>query len=201
MAHWGWYWRVKKKHVARKICSKMTSIDSFKLLKNDNTGFSVQPLEVHAIRTENQLTVTYRKRKDYSYIIPIEKQACHYGGFRYFFKCPLCQQRMRFLYFAEKSIFLCRKCLNLGYATQLMRPTTRYNHKSKKIENVLVSRGGGLYKRPKRMSQPQFEQLRKEYFYYDAKSHQELNKELRKWYGPRIEPELDRFFDYVPKKP
>ena len=33
MTHWGWYWNVKKKHIAKKLCSNLRSIDSFKIQK------------------------------------------------------------------------------------------------------------------------------------------------------------------------
>lgn len=202
LTHWGWYWNIKKKHRRRKLCSTKVIIDSFKILQAYNTvGFSVSPLDVMAARFDDHLTVTFRKRKKHTYIIPIDKQPCNYGGFRYFFRCPLCDTRMRFLYFGEQSVFLCRKCLNLSYDTQLMRPTRRYSHKSKKIEDLLTSKGGSLYTKPKNMHKKRYEKLQKLHTYFEAKWHAEGNKELRLWYGPKIEPELDKFFDYVPEKP
>lgn len=115
MAHWGWYWKVKEKHVKRVLCSTLARIDSFALYKggvkeNSIVGFTVQPLQVRAEAHPSHLKITYRNRKNHSYTISIEKLPCNYGGLRFFFKCPLCQKRMRFLYLGQQSVFLCRQC-------------------------------------------------------------------------------------------
>jgi len=39
---------------------------------------------------------------------------CHYGGVRYWFECPRCEERVAKLY-EEKDDFYCRKCLDLEY--------------------------------------------------------------------------------------
>jgi hypothetical protein len=198
MAHWGWYWKIKKKHIPRKLCSQLPSIDSFKLYKNTTiAGFTVQPLDVKAKPAADHLKITYRKHKDHVYIIPIEKQTCNYGGFRSYFKCPLCYKRMRFLYLAEHSIFLCRKCLNLSYLSQRLRPTHRYSNMSKKIKEQIENKGGDLYKKPCGMQNTNYQKLRNKHFYYESKSNQATNQDLREWYGAKIEPYLDDFFDYV----
>ncbi len=200
MTHWGWYWKVKKKHCARKICSNLLSIDAFKLYKgNTMTGFGVSPLDIRADARPDHLKITYRKRKEHSYTIPIDKLPCNYGGFRYFFKCPLCEKRMRFLYFAEQSLFICRGCLNLGYNSQRLRPTKRYDYMSEKVKKLVQSKGGDLkgYKKPSRMHKETYDMLRSKEFYYESKSHQALNTELRQWFGAKAEPYLDEFFDYA----
>ncbi len=200
MAHWGWYWKVKQKHIPRIICTKLPTIDSFKLAQHIKAmvGFSVQPLGVKAIFQGNILKITYRKHKDYSYIIPIDKQPCNYGGFRYFFKCPLCQRRMRILYFAQQSIFLCRKCLNLSYETQCLRPTKRYEYMSQKVKDSMKDKQGNLElsKKPPRMHKGKYQKLKDKQFDYECKSHEALCQELRLWHGVKIEPFLDDFFDY-----
>lgn len=91
MAHWGWYWKVKKKHVKRVLCSTMARIDSFALYKGGAkecsiVGFTVQPLEVKAEAYPSHLKITYRNRKEHSYTIAIDKLPCNYGGLRCFFK-------------------------------------------------------------------------------------------------------------------
>lgn len=203
MAHWGWFWKLKKKHQARTLCSKLTSIDSFKLLKNDAfAGFIVQPMDIKANLQKYELRITYRKRKEHSYIIPIDKQPCNFGGFRYFFRCPLCQCRMRMLYLTDKSIFLCRQCLNLSYKSQLLRPTRRYDYMNEKITNVIEKQGGDTsWNKPKRMHTKTYERLRSLHHYYEHMSHNATNKELRAWYGAKMEPHLDGYFDYTPEKP
>ncbi|MCK4264764.1 hypothetical protein KAW80_00215 [Candidatus Babeliales bacterium] len=128
MTHWGWYWKVKKKHNSRNLCSDLLQIDSFKFFKeNTILNFKVSPLEVKAKATPNNLEVSYRNHKNCSYSIGVEKLPCNYGGFRYFFKCPLYLKRMQILYLAEQSVFLCGKCLNLTYEIQQKRSSKRYD--------------------------------------------------------------------------
>lgn len=197
MTHWGWFWSVKNKHIPRTSCAKLTSIDSFKLLSDKSTGFSVQPLDIKAVSKDDSLQVTYRNHKASTYTIPVDKLPCNYGGFRYFFKCPLCQSRMRLLYLAQNSIFLCRKCLNLGYDSQRLRTSNRYNYMNRKIKEQVKAKGGDLdlNQRPRGMHQGTFQKLISRQLHYDIKFRQALNQELREWYGVKAEPYLDQFFD------
>lgn len=201
MTHWGWYWKVKKQHVARKLCSSFAAIDSFKLYQKNNiiAGFIVEPLAITVEAYSSHLKITYRKRKEYSYTIPVERISCNYGGFRSYFRCPLCEKRMRILYFAEQSIFLCRMCLNLSYNSQRLRTSRRYGHISDQIKAFVREKGGDLdqYKKPPRMHNTSYDKLRQKQCYYESKFHQALNNELRKWYGERVEPYIDKYFDYV----
>lgn len=142
MNHWGLYWKVKQKHIPRTICSKLLQIDSFNLFKtNELAGFRIEPLKINAKRIEDHLIITYRKNKKHAYSISIDKRPCNYGGYRCYFKCPLCQTRMRILYLEENSMFLCRKCLNLAYQSQQMRPTKRYEYMSDKIKKFIENKG------------------------------------------------------------
>lgn len=203
MTHWGWFWSVKnKKHIARKLCSSFVSIDSFKVFKNsENTGFTVVPLQVRAEPGPGYLKITYRNHKNSTYNIPVEKQPCNYGGFRYFFKCPLCQGRMRMLYFAQNSVFLCRKCLNLSYESQCRRPAMRYAYMSDKIKSHIKDRGGDIdyYKKPPRMHQSTYQRLKELRTYYECKSDEALNQDARSWFGEKAEAYLEDV--YVPDKP
>ena len=84
---------------------------------------------------------------------------------------------MRILYFAENSVFLCRKCLNLGYPSQRLRPTERYLYMSSKIKK----------QRPRYIHQKTFEALQNKQHHYDIKYDRALNQELWLWYGERVE--------------
>jgi hypothetical protein len=99
--------------------------------------------------------------------------------------------------FTLHSIFLCRKCLNLSYLSQRLRPTHRYSNMSKKIKEQIENKGGDLYKKPCGMQNTNYQKLRNKHFYYESKSNQATNQDLREWYGAKIEPYLDDFFDYV----
>lgn len=198
--HWGWYWKVKKKHLPKTLCSKLSALDASMVFKrSDFSWFRVEPMGIKARLVDDAFEVTYGKQKNKAYKIKIDKQSCNYGGYRYYFRCPLCQRRMRLLYLAQNSMLLCRKCLNLSYKTQRLRPTLRYDHMSNKIKTAIKSRGGDLdhYKKPPRMHNTNYNRLRNKQFYYESKSHQALNNELRAWYGARVEPYIDEYFDYV----
>src|SRR3990167_6791849 len=161
MAHWGWWWKVKNKaHIPKKLCSNMIKIDSFVIYKKGIThGFQVAPLDIKAMPMLNHLVIIYRNQKKNPYQIPVEKIPCNYGGIRCYFKCPLCNKRMRILYLAENSIFLCRKCLNLGYITQRWRPSIRTMIKHSEMKRQIKNLGGDLdiNKKPPRMRTSTFE--------------------------------------------
>lgn len=108
MTHWGWYWRVKKKHLRKTLCSNLACLDSFEIFKKKFIGFSVKNDDWKTIvkLTEAGFEVTNEGR---NYLVPVEKQSCYFGGFRYFFRCPknTCHRRMRKLCH-YKGYFLCR---------------------------------------------------------------------------------------------
>lgn len=203
MAHWGWYWKVKEKHVGRKLCSQLPSIDSFKLLTSKQFHeFNVEPLRVRATLAGDHLKIRYRNNTHIAYTISIDRVPCNYGGYRYYFKCPLCQSRMRKLYFAQQSVILCRKCLNLGYQSQRLRSSKRYDYMAQKISTQIKDKGGdpASYRKPPKMWQRTYELLCTKLHYYQAMENYTANNELLKWYGPKIEPFLDAYYDEEPVK-
>lgn len=109
---------------------------------------------------------------------------------------------MRKLYFAQQSVILCRKCLNLSYASQQLRPSKRDDYMAQKISSQIKDKGGDptSYQKPPRISRRTFDQLRNKLHYYDHMEKHESNKELRKWHGSEMEPYLDQYFDYKPPR-
>ncbi len=188
--HWGWYWKVKKRdHNPKTLCSSLPSIDSFRLLKErKKRTFLVPAYQLTAILEKDGYRITYGKKGKSSYTIPFEKQDCNYGGNCYFFRCPLCQRRMRKLYFANGA-FLCRKCLNLSYHSQRLRPEDRFGIAKIEIEKYIKRREGdlGLGIKPPRMHRKTFEKLKDRAEFYDAKSGLALYSDLRQWYGSKME--------------
>jgi hypothetical protein len=182
MAHWGWYWKIKLKHKPKTLCSTLPSIDSFTLFKNNHLhSFKIPDYHLTALPSKDRFTVTYGKNKSHSYVIPFEKQSCNYGGFRYYFHCPICKKRMRKLYFTHGA-FLCRKCLNLGYYSQRQRTSTRNMLNTSKIEKTLNAKRGSLYEKPKWMKLVTFERLRDRHFEYEVKWENATHQELLEWY-------------------
>lgn len=197
MNHWGWYWKIKRQHTPRTLCSALTSLDSFAIFKSTYAvGFDITTRQLKARLTGNYLTVINGKRKQLAYQIPFERLPCNYGGFRYFFKCPLCHQRMRLLYFTH-NVFLCRKCLNLAYPSQQLRPSMRYQYLSDKMKTLVKNKGGDIEfgKKPPHMRNTTFQKFMDKKFDYEDKAHQALNDELRAWYGARVKPYLDGALD------
>lgn len=191
MTHWGWYWGVKLSWYKPKgLCSWYISMDSFEMFRNkegvawcmNKVANEIPSFKLKATLLSNSYQVEYDGG---SYSIPYEKQACNYGGFRYFLSCPRCNQRMRMLY-CKDGKFLCRKCLNLGYFTQRLRPSARCIIMGMKIKKHLEDRAGGLHRKPPWMKCKTFEALRDRYFDYDEeKWKKEHTKELIKWH-PRL---------------
>ncbi len=202
MTHWGWYWKVKMKHKPRRSCSNVMSIDSFEMFKNkigtemcmNKVAYQIPEYNLKAFLYEDHYFVGYTPAEGYRsyYKIPIEKQACNYGGFRYFFHCPKCGKRMRMLYH-QKGRFLCRKCMNLGYFTQRLCPSTRILIMSNNIEKLLEARGGSLYKKPPRMKQRAFKKLQDRHFEYrHVKQMAATRKELLEYY-PSMRAEIEKY--------
>jgi len=198
MAHWGWYWKIKLKYKRKRLCSNLSTIDSFELFKNKigvelcrgRVAFEYPAYQLEATLLDDHYHVEYDGG---SYNIPIEKKACNYGGFRYFFHCPKCNRRMRILY-CDKGKFLCRKCLNLCYFTQILRPTARCLIMGGKIRDKLHSMAGSIDKKPPWMKKKTFERLQNKYFdYYEIKYEEALHKELLEYY-PHKKDLVDDFF-------
>lgn len=137
---WGLYW-AKRKHRRKLLCSDFISINSLCIfghrdyfarnidgdywLQVEEAGeeFRFQIDDAEALRAVLKDDGFHVSAKNGTYLIPVEKQTCN-GG--YFFRCPAieCNRRMRKLYYS-KGLFLCRKCLNLGYYSQRISPNDR----------------------------------------------------------------------------
>ena len=195
MAHWGWYWKVKRNHKPKALCSyaSLLEIDSFKLFKNtefirfikesiDRICLIIPKYNLFAsLQDDNNLRVQFGGG---SYVIPVEKKSCNYGGFYHFFRCPSCNMRMRKLY-CIKGIYLCRKCAHLGYYSQRLRPPDRCIYMQMKVKEKLENHTGSLEQKPPWMKGQTFQKLRRKYVKYDEKHLQEVNKELFRRFGCR----------------
>lgn len=205
MTHWGWYWKVKKQHSPKPLCSsfEFLEIDSFDMFRNkeiihlikeskDRIALQIPKYNfIATLQDDNSLKVRCNK---FSYIIPVEKKPCNYGGFYHFFCCPLCKARMRKLY-CIMGLYICRKCAGLGYYSQRLRPSERCLTMSLRVKDCLKNRAGSLKKKPPRMHHSTFQKLKIKYVKYDEQRFNEKNKENLAWFGSDIE----RFMDcYLP---
>lgn len=200
MTNWGKYWE-SINHTPKALCSWHHEIDSFKLFKIpelvrlvkesvDKQSFFIPDHSLVATLLDNgSLSVTYNNG---SYIIQVEKKPCNYGGYYYFFHCPLCTQRMRKLY-CIRGQFQCRKCGKLGYYSQRVRPTYRCLAMARKIKKYLQDKAGDIDRKPPWMKRKTFKILqRRHYEYYNG--DKAMNASLKEFlqYYPHQRNHIDK---------
>ncbi len=98
--------------------------------------------------------------------IKVVSMPCNYGGARYFGCCPACKRQVRTLYL-WKTLFACRHCFKLGYATQNCTLSFRLYLQMETAKEKLID---GEWKKPKWMRKNTFARLREQYFALDEKS-------------------------------
>lgn len=181
--HWGWYWRIKRKHKPKPICEayKSLELDSFSMFRNysqqvqliresaEKCSLYIPRYDLKAyLQDDDSLLVKYNAG---TYIIPVEKKSCFYGGYYYFFHCPRCSKRIRKLYCLDGQ-YLCRKCGNLGYYSQRLKPTDRFLlQESDKISKRIKDLGGNINSdlKPPRMHKKTFQAYKDRGEYLEAK--------------------------------
>lgn len=192
--NWSYYWHTKLGHKHKRLCSGFMNIDSFSLLKNNRcieryegqTLFEVPQYELKILRMHNYCLVAYAKG---TYRIPIASNPCNYGGIRNFFHCPDCSRRVRFLY-CNKGKFLCRKCLNLCYFTQLLSPSDRCLEMADKVERNLKNRAGSLERKPPWMKRRKFNYFRDKFFSCLQIQYPRMMKLELLVYYPHLAPQI-----------
>nr|QJS05510.1 hypothetical protein [Psychrobacter sp.] len=127
----------------------------------------------------SRIDVAYSYRgKSYRYSINLSRTACHFGGYRHWFNCPKCSSRTSVLY--RKGIYVCRRCIGLGYQSQLQQPIDRQFDRLSAIRARLEWQRGiahGIGKRPKGMHRTTYDRLMNEHEQLTAKVWQaSLNK-------------------------
>lgn len=211
MAHWGWYWHVKRNHKPRRSCEAfgLNEINSFQLFKYkeavdlvkesaDKVVFEIPRYSLRAVLTDdNNFHVTFNKGE---YVISIEKKPCNFGGFYYFFRCPKCNKRIRKLYCINGE-YQCRKCGNLAYYSQRLRPSERNMYMKIKVEDRLKNRAGSLDQKPPWMKRHTFQKLRIKYIKYDEQYFNSRNAEYLSWYPQLSKEDMNEpYFFCMPNK-
>lgn len=93
----------------------------------------------------DQLTLRYRFRRsgedwrDVTEPVPLDRTPCHFGGERPWFLCPGCGKRRAILY--GGSLFRCRACYGVGYASQ---SETKYDRLLRRGHRIRLRLGGEL---------------------------------------------------------
>ena len=94
--------------------------------------------------------------------VPLDKTRCNYGGYRYWFKCPQCNERSGVLY-KKDSKCLCRHCHKMPYSSQRESEVYRLVRKIRKIRKRLGAPSNlsePILLKPKGMHWKTFEYLR-----------------------------------------
>jgi len=97
-----------------------TSIISWQNSQGESAGAVKLSIDLIANKCTLDYAVNDRftgTKKQLNYSISLATAPCHYGGLRYWFKCPGCGKRYACLY-SGGSYFLCRLCQNLSYSSQ-----------------------------------------------------------------------------------
>lgn len=110
---------------------------------------------------------------EYDYRVGLDYTECHFGGYRVWFNCPDCSERVGKLYIPPGGYrFSCRECLGLGYESSRVSGTAlkvhelRYRRAFEKADrNNRRPHPGGVTRppeKPKGMHESTFEELRSE---------------------------------------
>jgi hypothetical protein len=126
---------------------------------------------------DNRMELRYRIRlnggdwQDVNQTVWFDETECNYGGCRKWFICPHCGRRVALLYGAQR-LFLCRKCSDLVYASQMESDLDRLSRKARKVRQKLDIGNHDLFDpealfdyvvwKPKGMHQTTFDRLRRE---------------------------------------
>jgi len=72
-------------------------------------------------KTEPMIVLSYKIKKCLvKEPIILQKTKPHFGGYRWWFTCPICKRRMGKLYLTSKgNYFACRRCCDLRYKNYL----------------------------------------------------------------------------------
>ena len=115
-------------------------------------------MEAHGIRLRYTSDSYWHGKEDMSYVVPIIRRPCRFGGTRPYFRCPgvvngrFCGRTVAKLYGGR--YFLCRHCHNLAYYSQSEEPRDRLLRKANKKRVALGGEPGTaswLPERPKGM--------------------------------------------------
>ena len=108
--------------------------------------------------------------------VAVDWTACHYGGKRPWFLCPLCGKRVLILYSGVH--FYCRHCHKLPYKSQSEDKMSRLIRRKFKLKNRLG--GEDWWRKPKGMHQTTYDRLRGEYKHYEAAADYALYKKCKR---------------------
>jgi hypothetical protein len=89
-----------------------------------------------------------------SQVVLLERKACHFGGYRVWFKCPSCTRQVALLYM-QGHRFACRNCQELAFESQSEDFIDRTWRRQQKVESKM----GAQRARPKGMHRQTYARL------------------------------------------
>jgi hypothetical protein len=163
--------------------------------KEHSIGVETNP---HQIKLEYNITNNSGEEEEFSYTVSVEWTECNFGGQRPWFRCPSngCNERVEKLYKPlQEGFFACRHCYDITYRRCNIsgKPTEIAMYKKKKIaekldsEDADVSVGAWPPTKPKNMHWDTFEELEKQWQYWDEEHKKRFQNSLRKFNDEIIE--------------
>ncbi len=181
---WAYYWK-KKGHVSKKLVENCRALDITKAYLEVMAKAPIPNCDPWRLEIQIGNALCYAD---------VTKTKCNFGGYRYWFLCPICRKRAKKLYF-NADYFLCRKCLNLSYSSQRKSYLERCRHMEKCIEKKLEDKGGSISKKPKGLHKKTFDELRSKHWKYFMKADQYIGKLEDK--GLAYSLEVIKYFTFI----
>ena len=108
----------------RKGKKQYSGIASFTFLNSNDQARLAYDINLETLKLRLMYTYTdnYKEKTNLDYIIHLNKTNCNYGGYRYWYTCPLiinerlCGRRVGIIYAGK--YFGCRHCYELKYESQ-----------------------------------------------------------------------------------
>ena len=127
---------------------------------------------------------------EYDYLVPLDYTECNFGGYRPWFRCPDCSERVGKLHMPPGGYrFACRSCHGLGYASSrqsgqpVHRAIQRYKNAFEKADaegrRPHPNNDPYLPDRPKNMHRETFQRLSGEVEKRRDEFHEAMDKRMR----------------------
>ena len=143
---------------------------------------------IHIETMPSRIVLSYRHARDGEnwqderYPVYLSTSVCHFGGVRHWFICPAlgCERRVAILY--GGSIFACRHCYRLAYASQREKAADRAARRADRIRERLGWPGsfieGGDWGKPKGMHLRTYKRLCQEHDDFSEHAWAQLKSHL-----------------------
>lgn len=126
---------------------------------------------LHLIYKESRNDGPWKER---DIVINLLKTPCRFGGYQYWFECPVCRRRVCTVYLSDT--WCCRHCGHLAYPSENEDELERLRNKALMLKEKL---GGEYWIKPKGMHQKTYDRLREAFLEAEAKANDAIDEKLR----------------------